>query len=255
MEKERFRVGKVYISATNPERAKNIISDAARSGEGGYVCVTNVRMVKYAGKHPDYVDLMNHSLMNLPDGTPLTWCGKLWGLKNIAVTNGPSFFQTMLKSSDSTLKHYLLGDTETVVNEIINKYINEYNSNIVGGSSLPFADIDDFDYEGIANAIKESGANIVWTAMRAPKQDVFNARISKYCPNIVFLGVGRAFRISIGDVKEASGWVKKLGIGGIVSRKKSLISTLFWYFKSCFSLAGYMSSIMYNKLKGGKSYE
>ena len=110
MSKEKFRIGKVFISNTTPKDTINKLIGFALTGEGGYICVSNVRMVRYAGKHPEYAKLMREALMCLPDGTPLTWCGKLWGLK-VACTNGPATFKSMLSKGDCGLKHYLLGDT------------------------------------------------------------------------------------------------------------------------------------------------
>ena len=84
-----FRVGKIHISATNSNDAEEKITKSALNCKGGYICVSNVRMSKYADKHPDYANLMEHSFMNLPDGMPLTWCGHWWGLKNVNRTCGP----------------------------------------------------------------------------------------------------------------------------------------------------------------------
>jgi len=250
-----FRIGCTPISITNPENAAKQISQFAKTGEGGYICVSNLRMVIFANRDNEYLRLMESSLMNLPDGTPLTWCSKLWGLENTAVTNGPFMFHKLLSNVDTELKHYLLGDTQEVVDAIKKKYKKEFGAMIVGGKTLPFANVDDFDYKTIAEQIKASGANIVWTAMRAPKQDQFNQRIAKILPNVVFLGVGRAFRISIGEVTDAPDWGRKLGISGIFTRKQGLGTTLVWYFKSAFSLAYYMCQIIVKRLMGKHCYE
>ena len=118
--------------------------------KGGYVCVSNMRMVMYADKHPEYAELMENSFMNLPDGMPLTWCGRWWGVKTCQPNMRPELFQNMLAYSDNSLKHYLLGNTQDVLDEIVSKYNTGYQNKIVGAYSLPFAKVDEFDYEGIA---------------------------------------------------------------------------------------------------------
>lgn len=252
---EKFRIGKIHISATNQKDAQKKLAEAATSGNGGYVCVSNMRMVRYAGSHPEYASLMEQSFMNLPDGTPLTWCGYQWGLKDISKTCGPDLFVAMLTNNNKELKHYLLGDTQDVIDNIINKYKGECDANIVGGESLPFAKVEDFDYDGIAERIKESGANMVWTAMRAPKQDEFNQRLFKILPSVVSVGVGRAFRISIGEVKNAPAWAVKLGLGGLFMLRGGFFEELFWYIGSMISLAGYICQIRFRRLMGKKYYE
>lgn len=255
MNKDRYKIGKVYITATNPKDAKKRITEAALSGKGGYVCVSNLRMIRYAGGHPDYAELMGDSLMNFPDGKPLMWCARLWGIKKVETTNGPAFFKEMLSNGSKSLKHYLLGDTQDVLNMILEKNNSEYHANIVGAEALPFAAVDEFDYKGISERIKESGANVVWTAMRAPKQDEFNQRLSVILPNVVSLGVGRAFRLLVGEVKDAPGWAHKAGVAGIFTRKVSLRRALAWYFGSAFYLMGYIAQICWRRYSGRMHYE
>jgi len=245
MNQERYKIGKVYISATNPKDAEAKVTQAAVTGEGGYICVSNMRMIRYAGKNPKYASLMNHSFMNFPDGKPLMWCAKLWGLKDVSTTNGPTFFKSLLSSGDKKLKHYLLGDTQDVIDAIVTKF---KSSEIVGAQALPFAKVEEFDYEEISNEIRKSGANIVWTAMTAPKQDEFNQRISELLPNIVFIGVGRAFRMSIGEVGKAPRWAEKVGIGGFFIRRRKWYQTGWWYIETSFYLLIYMMQIIYRRI-------
>lgn len=251
----RFRIGKVYISATNPDKAKEYIITKCLNRDGGYICVSNIRMVRYAGIHSEYARLMEGSLMNLPDGKPLKWIARLWGLKDVETACGPELFKDMLKKNDTGLKHYLLGDTKNVLDKIQSSLYADYNKNNVGGLALPFAEVDEFEYNKIAAQINESGANLVWTAMRSPKQDEFNQRLSKLLPHIVFIGVGRAFRLLTGDVKQAPKWAQKMGIAGIFTRKMSLGKTLWWYFISSFYLAGYAVQICWWRLIGKKCDE
>lgn len=253
--KEFFRIGRVRISATNQQDTQKKLTENAINGNGGYVCVSNMRMVRYANSHPDYAMLMEDSMMNLPDGTPLTWCGHNWGLKYVSKTCGPDLFMSMLTNGDKRLKHYLLGDTQEVVDTIISKYKDAGRANIVGGDSLPFAKIEDFDYVGIAERIKKSGANIVWTAMRAPKQDLFNQRLNKILPNVICIGVGRAFRISIGEVKNAPQWAAKLGVGGLFMLRGSFLEEFVWYIGSIICLLGYLLQIRYKRLTDKKYFE
>lgn len=255
MNQDRYRISKIHISSISPQEAKETITTCALSGNGGYVCVSNLRMIRYAGKHEEYAALMEGSLRNFPDGKPLKWCARFWGLKNVETTNGPTFFKEMLSNGDKRLKHYLLGDTRDILDRIKEKNNNEYQANIVGAEALPFATVDEFDYEYIAERIKQSGANVVWTAMRAPKQDEFNQRLYKFLPNVVSLGVGRAFRLLVGEVKDAPGWAHKVGVAGIFTRKVSLWQAIKWYFESSFFLMGYFAQICWFRIRGRKCYE
>lgn len=250
-----YKIGKTRISKTNPTSAIEAIKDAALSGRGGYICVSNMRMIRFAGKDKDYQQLMDGSMMNLPDGTPLTWLGKLWGLNDIACTSGPALFKRMLGEDAPNCKHYLLGDTDDVIADILKLNKEIYHANIVGAEALPFCSVEEFDYEAISKRLKETGANIVWTAMRAPKQDQFNQILCKHIDGVVAIGVGRAFRLLTGSVQEAPNWAHKLGVAGIFTRKVSLAKALEFYFVTTFYLIAYAMQILWRRLMGKKYYE
>ena len=67
-----FLVGKVPIHNITVPDACSRISEAIAAGETGYVCVSNMRTVVAANRDAAYLDVMEHSLLNVPDGTPLT---------------------------------------------------------------------------------------------------------------------------------------------------------------------------------------
>lgn len=251
----RFRINNIHISKTNPEDAFSKIVEYSTSGCGGYICVSNLRMVLYAAKHPEYAELMENSLMNFPDGKPLTWCARVWGLGDVNRTCGPDFFAATLQSNNQQLKHYLLGDTEDVIRKIVEKNSKENKSQIVGAESLPFTEVENFDYEGIAERIKASGANVVWTAMRAPKQDQFNRILYTHLPHVVSIGVGRAFRIYINEIKDAPQWTKELGLSGLFISRDGFFKDVKWYTTSLIRLMFFMSKIMKWRIEGKKHYE
>ncbi len=210
-----------------------------------------MRMVRFANKDTEYRKVMEESMMNLPDGTPLVWMGKLWGLPNVKCTNGPSLFDTMLQISDNGLKHFLLGDTEDTLEAIVKKYTKEYGSNIVGTYSPPFKDVEDFDYPMMAEMIKNSGANVIWVAMRAPKQDQFGRLMMNHLDKGICVGVGRAFRFATGEFVLPEGkLISKMGLTGFVSRRTSFWQTLRFYVESVFYLIYYCSQIIIWRLMG-----
>lgn len=67
MDKNRFKIGKKYISYTNIPDTKQRIAEANKEGMNTYICVSNPRTVTYATKHKDYRVVMENSFMYLPD--------------------------------------------------------------------------------------------------------------------------------------------------------------------------------------------
>ena len=251
MNQERYRIGKVYITATNPKDAEAQIVQAARDGVTDYICVSNMRTVVLANEDREYCRLMNEAFMCLPDGMPLTWMARLWGRNEVNRTDGPDLLVSMLNKPEYGLKHFLLGDTDETLNALKEKYPN---ANIVGVFSPPFCELNEYDYEGIAKMLNESGADVVWISMRAPKQDYFSAKLMPYIDKKMCIGVGRAFRIALGEFTEVPKLAQRLGLSGFWLRRNSLWEEIKFYVETSFYLFYYGSKIFVKRLIGRKYY-
>lgn len=254
MADDRFKIGNTYISITNPNDAKNRIVQAVKNGVTSYICVSNPRTVIYATKHEDYRAVMAHSLMNIPDAEPMPWAAKLWGLKEVKRTMGPMLFNDMLMDKNSGIKHFLLGDTDETLAKLKDKY---RESAIVGVYSPPFCNLDEYDYQQMADMINDSQADLVWVSMRAPKQDFFAQRISPLLDHKICIGVGAAFRFSLGEYKMANPIIKKLGLMGLFWGKKnqSWLQFLWSYINDTVPYIWYLMKIPFRRLFGKKYYE
>lgn len=256
--KDFFRIGRVRISVTTEDSAISTIKEAIHNRQKGYVCVSTLRTVPIANRDDRYQEVMEHSLMNTPDGTPLVWCAHWWGLKEVQRACGPHIFPRMLKDKDPLLKHFFLGDTDETLKKLTKKATAEYGANVVGCYSPPFEPLEKYDYQGMARLINESGATVVWTAMRAPKQDFLNARLVQYLNDgIVCLGVGAAFRSVIGELRQPDGFLQKIGLAGLLFKRKdsSWWNELKWYGEHFMYLCFYFFDIKKKKLLGRKYYD
>lgn len=254
--KNRFRIGKIFISITNPLDVQERIKASVESGGGTYVCVSDPRTVDLASKDPGYREVMAHSLMNTPDAQPILWAARLWGLKDVQRTMGPIMFSDMIENPGNGMKHFLLGDTEETLEKIIQK-ANEKKAKIVGHYSPPFCRLDEYDYKDIARMINESGADLVWIAMRAPKQDYFSVNILPYLDKKVCIGVGAAFRFYIGEYKMAPPIIKKLGLMGLYWGRKGQTRGAFikGYLADNLPYLWHLAKIPFWRLAGRKYYE
>lgn len=255
---EFFRVGRVRISVTDEEKAIQTIKEAVHRKQKGYVCVSTLRTVVIANKDDKYQEVMENSLMNTPDGTPLVWCGHWWGLKNVQRACGPHIFPRMLKDKDPELKHFFLGDTDETLTALTKKATEEFGANVVGSYSPPFKPLEEYDIEGLATMINDSGATIVWTALRAPKQDILNSMVTPYLnEGIVLVGVGAAFRSVLGLLKQPDGVLQKIGLAGLKFKRpeSSWRKEVIWYLKHAFFLMRYFITINWRRLTGKKYYE
>lgn len=253
-----FRVGRVRISITDEDKAIASIKDYISKGQKGYVCISTLHTVPQANKDDGYWEVMENSLMNTPDGTPLVWCGHWWGLKQVQRACGPHIFPRMLKDKDGQLRHFLLGDTDETLAALTKKSTEEFGAQIVGSYSPPFAPLEEYDISAIAKMINDSGANIVWTSLHAPKQDFLDAMLQPYLnEGIVCVGVGAAFRSVIGGLKQPDGILQKFGLAGLRFKRKNVSWWWItkWYITHILLLTGYFFQIQYKRITGVKCYE
>ena len=239
---KRYRIGKVFISVTDMNSTICRIHELVRSKTKGLICVSNMRTTCYANKHADYRMLMEKALMCLPDGTPLVWMARLWGLKMVQRTAGPDVFLKMLQ--DKSIKHFLLGDTDATCQAIMQKYSD---ANIVGYYAPPFGDVQDFNYQEIAKPINDCEADIVWISLRAPKQDFFAERLLPLLNQQLCIGVGAAFRFALGELRHPNKWVRRLGLTGFLWRKNK-VKVFFATIRRTFILLGWSIDILWSKI-------
>ena len=255
--KDFFRIGRVRISITNEDAAIQYIKDAISRKKKGYVCISNMRTVSIANKDDKYQEVMENSLMNTPDGTPLVWCGHWWGVKEVGRACGPHIFSRILREKNTDLKHFFLGDTDETLATLKMKVTEEYGTIVAGVYSPPFLPLEEYDIKGMAKMINDSGANIVWTSLRAPKQDFLAAKLAPHMNDgVVIVGVGAAFRSEIGQLRQPDGFLQKIGLAGLLFKRKdsSWWTEFKWYAVQSTLLMKYFITIKWRKIKGVKHY-
>lgn len=258
IEHEFFRIGRTRILVTNQEDAANRVRKYVKNGTKGYICISTMRTIVISNREDSYQEVMENSLFNTPDGTPLVWCGRAWGIKQVERACGPHLFDSLLEDNDPNFKHFLLGDTSETEEKLKEKCEKEYGTNIVGMYSPPFVPLEQYDIEGIARMINESGANIVWTSLRAPKQDYLNSMLTPFLNDgVVLIGVGAAFRYKIGELKNPDGILQKMGLAGLKFKRKgdTRWNQIKWYIKHGYYMVYYFFLIFFKRLCGKKYFE
>jgi len=116
------------------------------------------------------------------------------------------------RDRDNLLRHYFYGGCPDVLENLVNNLRIKYpKAEIVGYHSPPFRELTVDEENERVDAIKESGANLVWVGLGAPKQDIWMANMQDKLQSILLLGVGAAFDFHSGSKKRAPKWVQKSG--------------------------------------------
>lgn len=157
--------------------------------------------------------LQKETYLNLADGMPGVWVGKMNGAKNIDRCYGPDVFEYVIRNSKiGGFKHYFTGGKDGVADKLKDFCATDFgNSNIVGIHCPPFKEISEPEIVKIAEDINRTKADIVWVGISSPKQDIYANRLSKYLDVHFIFTVGAAFDFYTGNVKQAPKFVQRSG--------------------------------------------
>lgn len=196
------------------DAVKEIIEGCTNQQNNFCISATGAHGIITAKKNPDFKELLNSFYLNLPDGKPGVWVGRLKGAKQMERCYGPDFFAACMKeSADKDIKHFLCGGKDGVADKLKKACETKFGNQNIGGTFCPpFKKVDEYDYKGIADRINESGADIVWIGISTPKQEQFAWRLSKYTNVHFLITVGAAFDFHIGKVRQAPSWMQKAGL-------------------------------------------
>ena len=138
-----------------------------------YITVNNVHTVVLAVRYKKYREALNNSILSLPDGKPLSIVAKLKGVKNISRIFGPTFMEKAIDwGREDGLKHFFFGSSKDTLDRLLNNINIKYpRALVVGSYSPPYKEVfSDEDNELFIRLMNESGADIFWVGLGAPKQ-------------------------------------------------------------------------------------
>lgn len=212
--KKEVKILGIRIFAINIAKAvKLLLNSDFDSSESRCVSATGAHGLVYSKRNHEFRETLHSFFLNLPDGMPSVWIGKLKGAKEMQRCYGPDFFkETMEASANTDTTHFLCGGKQGVANSLKQVCEMQFGATISGTYCPPFLDVSDYDYPAIAQIINETKANIVWIGLSTPKQEIFASNLSKYTKVDYICSVGAAFDFHIGSVKQAPSWVQKLGM-------------------------------------------
>lgn len=209
---ERFNILECSISAVDMKKAYMAVLDRVRSGDGGYVCFSNVHTVVTAKQDKGLRDATNNAFMAMPDGRPLSVVGRWKGVTNVRQVAGPDFMPFLIGRAKG-IKHYFYGSTSETLKKLVENFLVLYpEAIIVGTNSPPFRELTMDEIQNDLAVIKKSEADIIWVGLGAPKQECWMAEHFEKLKPAVLMGVGAAFDFHAGNKARAPEWMKKYGL-------------------------------------------
>jgi N-acetylglucosaminyldiphosphoundecaprenol N-acetyl-beta-D-mannosaminyltransferase len=204
----------VGVNTVPAEQAMGTIGGWIDARERRYVCFTSVVGIMEATRDPDYMRIQNSSGLSLPDGMPLVWAGHYAGAAEMERVRGPDFMLSLCeRAAERGWSCFFYGAAPGTAEVLAENLRAKYPAlEVAGTHSPPFRPLTAAEEDEVAEMINASGADIVWVGISTPKQERFMDRMRERVEAPVMLGVGAAFDVHAGLVREAPRWWMKTGL-------------------------------------------
>jgi len=204
----------VKVSAVNMELSLKLAENWIANSKPGYVCVTGVHGVMEAQKDPGLRSILNEAAINLPDGMPMTWVGRLQGFRFMDRVFGPDFMTAMCRLSvERGYRNFLYGGRPGVAEELRENLHRRFPGLLVVGTyTPPFRTLSPEEEEELAAQVAHAKPHILWVGLSTPKQERFMAQFAHRLQGPLLVGVGAAFDYHTGSIRDCSGWIKRAGL-------------------------------------------
>ena len=202
---------KTNINVTDMDKTIEYITGNLEALRGDYICVSNVHTTVMAFRDEEYRKVQNSGAMALPDGQPLSIVSRRRGYVQAKRVPGPDLMPAILNlSQEKGYTHYFYGSTKSTLEQLKKAVLSKYPKvKIVGMYAPPFRELTEEEDEKITRRINDSGADFVWVALGAPKQEKWMYEHRGRVGGLM-IGVGAAFDFIAGTVKRAPMWMQKL---------------------------------------------
>lgn len=160
-----------------------------------------------ANRRPDYLEVVNGGMFSICDSgfVPL-YIKWIYG-KRYEQYCGSQIFMDIVKSRKYRM--IFLGAQQATLDGL-RANMSKINPDVAGMQfvELPFRPVDKFDYPEIARLIEQDGAQIVWVALGAPKQEIFMSKLKPHLGHGVMIAIGAAFKFYSGvETNRAPQWM------------------------------------------------
>ena len=177
------------------------------------VCAANTHIVTAARRQPDFAAILNRFDLILPDGMPLVWAMNRNGAGLKDRVYGPYFMRETLKATPAPYRHFFIGSTESILQQLVPK-LRKFQPNLLvsGTCSPPFHPWSESELDSFAQTINDAQPDFIWVALGGGKQEFWIIRNQHRFNRGVFLAIGDAFALLAGARSFAPAWMQKVGL-------------------------------------------
>lgn len=208
-----FRVLGTRVNAIQiPEAIAWIESQISARSATRYVAVTGMHGVMEANHDEEFRATLESADLVVPDGMPLVWVGRTRGHNLRRRVYGPELMATFCRETGDRYRHFFYGGAPGVPQHLAEVLHRNHGVQVAGTFSPPFRPLSEQEKSEIVSLIQSADPDILWVGLSTPKQERWMYDFRNRLSVPVMLGVGAAFDLNTGRLKQAPTWMREHGL-------------------------------------------
>jgi N-acetylglucosaminyldiphosphoundecaprenol N-acetyl-beta-D-mannosaminyltransferase len=211
---EQFDVLGVGISAIDPPFVLDRMRRWIETQERHYICVCATHIIMECQNDPELRAMVNRASLAVPDGMPLVWIAHLMGLHNVGRVYGPDLMLSFCQlAAQKGYTNYFLGGA-TGQPQVLAQRLTDHLPGlpIAGTRSTPNRPLPPEENDLIIKKVNKAHPDVVWVGMGTPYQERWMAENRARLRSPILVGVGAAFDMHSGFVRQAPAWMQQGGL-------------------------------------------
>lgn len=225
------------------KRIHESIAERLAQPGSDYICVADGVIMNIANRNKRYLEVINGGLLTICDSgyVPL-YIKWIYGEKFEQYCGSDIFIDII---ASRRYRMIFLG-TQQVILDGLKSELSKINPDVADMTfyELPFCNVSEFDYPAIAEMVEKDGADIVWIALGAPKQEYFMSYLRPHLKHGVMIAVGAAFKFFSGiGVHRAPDWMVRYHLEFVHRIAKEPNKQL----RRCFHIVRTLPELLFNE--------
>ncbi|MDO4935430.1 MAG: WecB/TagA/CpsF family glycosyltransferase [Phascolarctobacterium sp.] len=201
----------VPVSSLSMQETVNFIQERLQKQEQTFAVTANAEIIMMAQNDSAYLELLKRTDIITPDGAGVVWAAKHLGSPVPERVAGYDLFHQLLQLAAKTQKKvYFFGGKPGIAEQAKAKALELYPGLKIAGCRNGYFQTE--ENETIINDINNSGAEMLFAALGAPKQEFWLDENKAKLHTNLLMGIGGSFDVLSGKTTRAPLWVQKAGL-------------------------------------------
>ena len=211
---QRVEIAGVAVDTLDAAAATDLVASKIGGPRVFQIATINLDFLVRAQRDVSVMRMFRRSDLNIPDGAPVVWLGRLLGAPIPERVAGSDLIYPLLEAAAAKgARVFLLGGEDGVAVAAAARMQEAYPGLLIAGTyEPPRTQVEQMDNEGIVQRLVDTKADILLVALGHPKQERWIDLNRDRLPVSIAIGVGCVFDLLAGRQHRAPAWMRGVGL-------------------------------------------